>query len=193
MGVALATECLRSYGLVLASAEAEDPRPLEFRVELWIFTLIIFGVLMWVLARFAWKPIANGLDQREKSIADNIEQARLANERAQATLRQYEQRLAAAQEQAGALLAETKRQAELARERIVAEAGEEAKRQRDRALADIRAAKDQAIRELAQSSVDSAITLAGSLIGRELDSRTHDQLIQESLKRFVASHSSTRN
>lgn len=152
--------------------------------DLALFTVIVFVLTMLILWRFAWTPIVQGLDRRERSIAEDIERAKLDAEKAQANLQQYEQKLAAAAEEAKALLAEARTEAQNAKDRIISEAKEEAGRERQRAIEDIQAAKDQAVRELAQKSVDSAVNLAGQLVRRELNPEMHAQLIDESLQRF---------
>ena len=50
------------------------------------------------MAKFAWRPIAAGLDKRERGIADQIAQAEAANQKAKEILADYERKLAAAQE-----------------------------------------------------------------------------------------------
>ena len=129
----------------------------------------------------------DGLEKRESNIANDINDAKSANEKAQALLAQYEQKLQAAQEEASSMVAEAKQDAQRAREKILAEANEEAQRQRDKAVAEIKAAKDQAARELAEKSVDSAVSLAGSLVGKELKASDHQKLIEQSLERFSQS------
>lgn len=153
-------------------------------IDLALFTLIIFLGLLVILTRFAWRPLIQGLDQREKRIADQIDSATEAHEKAQATLRQYEQRLATAADQANQVLAQARQEATQAKERIIAEANAEAQRQRDRAVADIQAAKNQALRELAERSVDSAVSLAGNLLGKEIDRNAHAKLIRDSIDQF---------
>lgn len=175
--------CLNATTLIAAGAAKP---PLQFRVDTLIFSLIIFGVLIVILMKYAWKPIMEGLDKREKSIADEIENARLANEQAQAQLASYEEKIAAAHEEAAAVIAEAKNDAIAAKEKIMAEANAEAQRTRDRALADIEAAKNAAVRELAQSSVDSAVGLAGSIVGRSLSKDDHSDLIEKSIEQFTA-------
>ena len=173
------------FSTTLLASEAAKP-PLQFQVDTLLFSLIIFGLLLVVLVRYAWNPIMQGLDTREKSIADEIESARLANEQAQAQLTAYEEKLAAAQDEAAAVIAEAKKDALLAKEKIMAEAAAEAQRTRDRALADIEAAKTAAVRELAESSVDSAVSLAGSIVGRSLNKQDHSELIEKSIQQFTA-------
>ena len=175
-------ETMHSINL-LAAEHAAKP-PLQFQVDVLLFSLIIFLGLLAVLFKFAWKPIMEGLAARETRIADDIENARKANEEAQANLKQYEAKVAAASEEASSVLAQAKTDALAAKEKILAEAKEEAQRERDRALADIKSAKDAAVRELAEKSVDSAVSLAGNIVGRSLDKKDHSKLIEDSLKKF---------
>ena len=171
--------------LLLASGEAAPA--LQFRVDTLLFSLLIFVLLIFLLARYAWKPIMEGLDKRESGIANSINEARTANEKAQALLAQYQQQLQAARDEDSDLVAEAKQDAQRAREKIMAEANVEAQRQRDKAVAEINAAKDEAVRELAERSVDSAVSLAGSLVGKELSTNDHQRLIEQSLERFAQS------
>ncbi len=159
--------------------------PLEFRVDTLIFSLIIFGGLAAILLKFAWKPIMEGLDAREKRISDDIENARTANEEAQAQLAAYQAKISGASDEAAALIAEAKNDAIAAKEKIMSEAAEEAQKTRDRAFADIESAKNAAVRELAESSVDSAVDLAGSIVGRSLKKSDHAELIEKSIKQFT--------
>ena len=170
--------------MMLASS-GEKPDPMKFDADLAMFTLIIFIGLLIVLTKYAWKPLMEGLTQRETSIADKISSAEQANEQAQANLRQYEQKLASVNDEANEILAEAKQDGIAAKEKIIAEAQAEAQRQREKALADINAARNQAVRELAEKSVDSAVSLAGNIVGRSLDKSDHSRLIEDSIKRFT--------
>jgi F-type H+-transporting ATPase subunit b len=172
--------------MLVAVSGGEEPNPLVFDVDLAIWSALVFLGLLFVLGKYAWKPILEGLDNREKAIADSIDSAAQAKEKAQAQLSQYEQKLAGASAEAAAIIAEAKKDALAAKDRIMADAAEEAKRTRDRALADIQAAKDAVVRELAESSVDSAVSLAGSIVGRSLNKNDHQDLIQKSIKQFGA-------
>lgn len=170
--------------LLAESGHGEGPNPLAFPVDLGIWTLIIFLGVLAILTKFAWKPIMEALDARERSISDDIDAAAKAKEEAEANAKQYEQKLASANDEAAAVLAEARQDAVSAKERILAEANEEAVRTRDRALADIEAAKSAAVQQLAESSASSAVDLAGSIVGRSLEKADHSKLIEESLKRF---------
>lgn len=169
---------------ILAEAGHGKPNALSFPVDLGLWTLIVFLGLLAVLTKFAWKPIMEGLDAREKSISDSIEAAAKAKEEAESNLKQYETKLANAHDEAAAVLSEARQDAVSAKERILAEANEEAVKTRDRAMADIESAKSAAVQELAETSANSAVDLAGSIVGRALQKDDHSKLIEDSLKRF---------
>ena len=180
----LANQLLDSGSMLLASGGAVPP--LQFRPDLMLFSLLIFLAAMAILMKFAWKPIMEGLETREKSISGAIEEARLANEQAQASLKEYEGKLAGVNDEATAIIAEAKSDAQTAKDRMMADAKAEANREREKAMADISAAKDAAVRELAEKSVDSAVSLAGNIVGRSLQKNDHAELIAKAVDKFKA-------
>ena len=102
-----------------AGSEAAGPvSPLEWRSDLALWTAVVFLCLLAILWKFAWKPIAEGLDKRERNIADQIAQAEAANQKAKEILADYERKLAAAQEQVRAILEQGRRDAEQVGQRV---------------------------------------------------------------------------
>ncbi len=165
-----------------ATAALEDPA--EVRFDLSIYTFIVFALLMTLLWKFAWGPIAKGLDAREASIAKMVEDAKLAADTATKQMQQYELKLAQAQEEAGRIIGDSRKQGEALAEKIRAEAEAAAEKQRSQAVADIEQAKNTALREIAQKSVSTAVELAGKIIRREVKEADHQALIRDSLDRF---------
>lgn len=153
----------------------------DFREDMAIFTAIVFLLLVLGLYLAAWKPIMEGLEKREHTIVGNIQAAERANAEAQVRLKEYEAKLAAASEEATRMVANARKDAEAAGERIIAAAQEEAVRQRERAIADIDAAKRTALSELATKSTDVAMALAQRIVGREVKAADHQNLIQDML------------
>ncbi|MBX3423794.1 MAG: F0F1 ATP synthase subunit B [Pirellulaceae bacterium] len=162
--------------------QAEDPS--EWRSEMAIASLIVFGCLLAVLSAFAWKPISEGLDRREKSIANHLANAEKASQDAMAKLREYEAKLSLASSEAQQMLSDARKDAEATGQRLISSAQEEAARHRERAVAEIESAKTIALGELAQRSTDIAMSLAGRIIGREVKAADHQSLIQEMLSKL---------
>lgn len=167
-----------------ANATAGLSAPQEMRFDQAIATFVIFLLLSVILAKFAWGPITSGLDKREAHIAGMIDQARLAQEQAEAQLRSYEAKLAAAAEEARQIVGQARTDAEAAKERIMAEAKDAATKERDRAVEDITNAKNAALQQIAEKSVNTAISLASSIVRRELKPEDHDQLVTDALGKF---------
>ncbi len=174
--------------LPLFAAESGDVpasvNPLTVDPDLAILTAVVFVLLLLFLSKFAWRPLMEGLDKRERSIADMIQQAKQGAEEAAEKLEAYEAKLAAATEEAEGILAQTRREAAETRQQLLAEAHAEADRQRQRALDDIEMAKDNALQEIARKSADMAFTLARKLIQREVKPEDHATLIREAIDQF---------
>jgi F-type H+-transporting ATPase subunit b len=165
-----------------ASAKLSDPS--ELRYDMSIYSFVVFLILLGVLYKFAWGPIANALDLREETIQRQIDEARLASEKAAAQLKEYEARLAAATDEARQIVAGARKDAEVAKDKVVAETREAAQKERDRAVADINVAKNQALDQIAQKSVQTAISLASNIIRREVKPQEHEALIGEAVNQF---------
>jgi F-type H+-transporting ATPase subunit b len=172
------------HDLSHANATAQLRAAQELRMDLGIATFLVFLLLLGILAKFAWGPIAAALERREETIAKQIEEARRASELATKQLQDYERKLTAATEEARAIVTQAKNDAVVAKDRIVAEAQEAAQKERERAVADIASAKNEALREIAAQSVQTAVQLATNIIRREVKPEDHDRLIGESLQQF---------
>ena len=158
--------------------------PAEWKSSLAIWTLVVFGCLTALLWKFAWGPIRDALDARERSVQDNIDAAKAQNEKAAALLADHEAKLAGTAEEVRKLLEDARRDADSQKQQIIAEAEAAAESQKARALQEIDAAKNGALQELAEKSVDTAVGLAGKIVQRQLSSDDHASLISEAIKAF---------
>lgn len=156
----------------------------EIKADLAIYTFVVFLLLLGILLKFGWGPIMKGLDQREASIRELIATSERNARASDELLKANQAKLAAAADAAREMLQQAKQQAEQARDTIIAEARSSAQREKDRALEDIAAAKNVALREIAQSSVNTSITLASRILQREVSAADHANLVQEALGRF---------
>src|SRR5262245_29807260 len=85
-----------------------DPSPLSIDTDLAVWTFVVFFVLLAVLAKFAWGPITEALDKRERHIAENIAAAQRAQDDARNMLAGYERKLAGAADEVRAMLEEAR-------------------------------------------------------------------------------------
>ncbi len=175
--------------LVMAAASGEA-NPLVFKSDLAIWTGVVFAVLLLVLWKFAWKPIAEGLDKREQQIAQQIAEAERSNQDARQILADYQQKLAASQGEVRGILDQARREAEKLSREMLAKAKDEGRAEQARALQQIEAATAGALQELAQRSATLAVELAGKIVGSQLTAKNHAQLIQDAVAEFTAEKSS---
>jgi len=170
--------------LAHANATPNLASPAELRYDLALATFVVFALLVALLAKFAWGPISQGLDKREQHIAGMIADAERNAKESEMRLRELEARLAAQAEEARQVLSAARREGEIVKEKLVGEAHDAAQQEKERALVEIRNAKNLALREIAQKTVNTAVDLAKSLIHREVRPDDHAQLIKDSLAKF---------
>ena len=168
----------------LGDASPSVLKPEEFREDLALWTLVVFLLLLAILWKFAWGPIAAGLQNREQTIANYIADAKRAHEEAKLLLGEHQQKLAHAAEEVRALLEEARRDAEYTKQDILSEAKAGAEAERVRALREIEAATDGALKQLAERSADLAVELAGKIVSAKLSPADHAKLIQDAVSRF---------
>jgi len=161
-----------------------EPNPLEWKSDLALWTGIVFLLLLAVLWRFAWGPIARGLEKREKAIADHIAQAERSNQEAKQLLAEYERKLSGAQEEVRAVLDQARREAEQAGRELVEKARTEAKHQQEKAVREIELASAHAMKDLAEHGAALAVDLAGKIVGARLRPEDHAELIRRTLAEF---------
>jgi F-type H+-transporting ATPase subunit b len=147
-----------------------------------IWTLVIFGLVVLVLGKFAWGPILTTLQTRENFIREALERAKREREEAEARLREYEARLASARAEASAIVDEGRRDAEVVKRRIEEDARHEADKMIERAKREIQIATDTATKELYTLSAKLATQMAARVIGRELSPQDHERLISEAIE-----------
>ncbi|MEN6451124.1 MAG: F0F1 ATP synthase subunit B [Thermoguttaceae bacterium] len=153
--------------------------------DLAIWTAVVFFCVLVVLGKFAWKPIAQGLADREQGIADQIAQAEAANQQAKDLLAEHEQKLAAAGDEVRGILDQGRRDAEQLGRELLEKAKAEAKAEHERAKQQIEAATATAVKEVADRSAQLAVELAGKIVHAKLNARDHAQLIETAVAGFV--------
>ncbi len=160
---------------------ADKPALLQWDFGSAFWSIIVFVILLVILRATAWKPILQGLQQRERFIVDSLEKARVERERSERLLAEYNDKLNKAREEATAIVEEGRRDAEEVRKRVHAEAKVEADAIVARAKRDIQIARDDAIKQLHDQSILLATSIATKMVRKELTAGDHQRLLDESL------------
>ncbi len=159
--------------------------PIDFQMETAVWTLVIFLIVVCILGKFAFRPIANALDAREKAVADQISSAHQANEEAKNVLGQYQQKLADSKDEVREILETARQDAQRGAAGIMEKAQEEAGNIRERAKKEIEAATANALQNIAERSATLATQLAGKMIKADVTPEAHGELIRGALEEFA--------
>lgn len=151
------------------------------RYDLGIYTLVIFGLIFVILGKFAWKPIMAGLEKREELINAARANAEKAREDAEKLLLEVKAQRAKGNEEVVALLAEARRDADNYREAERARASADIQADRERLKREIDTARDQALKELWEKTVQLAALVSSKALGRVVSPDDHRRLVDEAL------------
>jgi F-type H+-transporting ATPase subunit b len=146
-----------------------------------IWTLVVFLLLLGALAKWVWPMILKAVEEREKRIQAQLDQAEKANQDAQRLLADYQQKLARAQGEAQDVLAAGRLAAEKAREEILARARAEHEELIARARREIVAEREKALAELRGEAVELSLAAASKVLERNLDTEADRRLVREYL------------
>lgn len=152
---------------------------LGFEFPKFVWQLVNFLILLFILKKFAYKPILGMLDERKKSIEDAINNAEAAKAEAANLRKEYESRLAEAKQEAQDIIAKATKLGEEMKNDIVANAQAEATKAIQRAQEEISREKDQAIAALRDEVATLAVMAAGKVLGKTISVEDHKKLVNE--------------
>jgi F-type H+-transporting ATPase subunit b len=154
---------------------------LEQMADLGIWTVVVFGIILLVLRRYAWKPILHGLQQRELAIQTALDEAHKARDEAARQRAQFDEQLNKANEQARQILDEARRAGERTTAEMIAEAHKKIQAEHERLQREMNLAYAQARRDLQTQAAQLATLVAGKVIRRHMNADDHRQLVEEAL------------
>jgi F-type H+-transporting ATPase subunit b len=150
-------------------------------LDLSIWTIVVFLLLLFVLSKYAWKPMLAGLEKREHAIHSAAEDAQRARDEAQRLRDQLRQEMDQIQEKSRALLDEARKTGQQMSDQLVADARKGIQDEKDRAYRELESARDQALQQLTNQTADLATLISSKAIRRELTPDDHRRLIDEAL------------
>ena len=149
-----------------------------------VVTLIVFCVLLAVLGKYAWGPIAAGLKSREDKIRRDIADAEAARKRAAETLDQYNKQLATAEQQVREILNKAAIDAEKIATSLKMQAQQEVEEIKERANKDIDAARKQALSDIYAQAAELSTNIASKILKRNLNPDDQRDLVNTSLEQL---------
>ena len=142
----------------------------QFSIGLFFWQTILFLVLVFILKKYAWKPILDSVSERENTIRESLDSAENAKKELEELQSKNESLIIEAKIERDALLKEARE----IKDKIVNDAKGEAKEEADKivkaAYAAIEAQKSGAIAEMKSEMASLSISIAEKIIRKELSS-----------------------
>lgn len=179
---------MRIFWLIQEAEQAAEHTPNVFNLNMGtsFWTLVIFGLLMVVLAKWAFPPILGYAQAREERIQKSLDEAKQAREEARRALEEQRRELAQARDEAGAIIARGKQDAEKVRQELLDRAKAEQQEVVEKAKREIEREREQAVESVRREAVDLSIAAASHLVGRNLGAEEDRRLVSEYLNQAQA-------
>jgi F-type H+-transporting ATPase subunit b len=155
--------------------------PLELYSDLAIWTTVVFLLLFFILKRYAWGPMLEGLRKREETIRAAVEEAQRARMEAEKARAEFQQEMAKAQQQIPAIMEDAHKKADQLITEMRTKATEEIAADRQRLRREVETARDQALSELWNQAAQLATLISAKVIRRELSPDDHHRLLDEAM------------
>jgi F-type H+-transporting ATPase subunit b len=157
----------------------EAPSPILPATDELVWGTLSFLVLLFLLWKFAYPAIKQGMNARTERIRADIATAEQAKADGQALLDQYRTQLGEARSEAGRIIEEARQAADQIKRDQEARLQDELAELRTRAVADIDDAKTRAMDDLRGEVASLAIGAAETVVQRSLDGDTQTQLVED--------------
>jgi F-type H+-transporting ATPase subunit b len=172
--------------LPLAAAEgAAEEESSNFLVSpnggLMLWTLLAFGVTLFVLWKLAFPAISNALEKRQRLIEESIDSAQRTKDEAEQILAEYRERLKEARVQAEEIVARARKAGDEHERHAAEEAAQHREEQLERARKDIQAETQRALQEIRNEVADLTVAATERVTRKSLNEADQRRLVEEAL------------
>ncbi len=151
-----------------------------------LISLVGFLILLYVLMNYAFKPMVGTLNARQDKIRGDLDEAEAARTRMINLQREYEQKLAAIEDEARDKIQGAVREAQAARDEMIRKAQEDAAGIIARGQAEAEAERAKALTEARNQIVDLATMMASQTARANLNAQGQSALIDDAIAKIGA-------
>jgi len=160
---------------------------MSLQVNLMFWVLVIFGIVYYLVSKYAFPAILGAVETREKVLADAIAAAKRDRDDAAKLLADHKAAIDSARDEAQKLIADGRAVAEKMRADLLEKTRGDQQEMLERARRDIGMERDKAIAELRREAVDLAIKGASKVVEENLDSDKNRKLVESFLGSLATS------
>ncbi len=162
-------------------------------IEVSLWTILVFLLLLSVLRKYAWGPIREGLEKREQAIARDKKEAILARQEADRLRAELEKRMKEANEEIRAMIDKARSDAQQTAAEELARGKAELAAERERLHRELRLATDDALSKIWDQSTQLATLISTKAVRRQLSEADHRTLLAEALEEFRQAAEARKN
>ncbi|MBK9307244.1 MAG: F0F1 ATP synthase subunit B [Nitrospira sp.] len=160
----------------------------HFFSSLIFWEIVSFGILLFILYKYAFPGILSVLEEREKKIKDSLEQAEHHRSEAERRLKEYEAKLSAAGKEAEAILAAAKERAQRLLDENEQRLTAEAERIKGDATREIEQERRKAVQDIRTQTTELALMVAEKVVQRSLTEADQRKFADEALEALSKSY-----
>jgi F-type H+-transporting ATPase subunit b len=149
---------------------------------LFIWTILVFLTLLALLAKFAWKPLLEALENRQAAIRKSLDDAQLAQRELERLQQESAQIIRQARVEGESIIAQSRTDAQRLREEMRLKAKTESEAIVKGAEQQIQLETTRALQQIRQEAVDLSVMIASKIIQKNLTREDNEKLIDEALK-----------
>lgn len=146
--------------------------------------ILNFFILVAILAKFAYKPLVQVMEERRERIAKDLEGAEAAKNSARELEAAYKEQLMNARAEAQTIITKATKEAELVAQKQLIEVRTQIAREKEKAQEEIAREREKAMQQIHEEVVSLSISLAGKVVGQNLDNDANARLVQEAIQKL---------
>ena len=146
--------------------------------------MLNFFILVWLLARFAYKPLVSMMQERKERIAKDLVAAEKARAEAEEFKADYAAQISNARVEAQQIVEKAVQEAENTTREQLATAREQIEQEKNRARQDIAIERDRAMNSLRNEVVSLSVAMAGKVVAKDMNSETNTKLIEDAIRQL---------
>jgi len=158
-----------------------DPDIMKIQWDTAVWSCVVFLLLLFILTKYAWAPILEGLKNREKAISNVLDEAKKLREENAKDAAKYKAELQEAYAKIPDMMEDARKHAAELKEQIRTEGNAEVQKERARLLHELDIARDQALQDIWNQAANVATLIASKTIGRSLTGDDHRRLVDDAL------------
>ena len=153
--------------------------------KLLIANAITFFLVLWLLRKFAYRPLLDVMEKRRQTIDEGLDKAKQAQSDLESIAKEKERVLAAARTESLALIQSAQRDAEARKQAVIAKAETEAQALVAKTRQQLDREKEQMLVQAKGELTDLVVAATGKVVAAQLDNKLQHTLANQAIKELA--------